>query len=116
MKKYAIRILCVITVLSLISASGYSQNGRKIIDFNTDWLFEQDDWIGLNNASQFGWNDSVWIHVRTPHTYNADDTFDPVQGYYRGFAWYRKHFRVPVTEKGRIVNINFGAIGNVSEI
>lgn len=116
MRKNVTRILCVITVISLISNRGYSENGRKIIDFNADWLFEQDDWIGLNNASQFRWNDAAWIHVQTPHTYNADDTFDPVQGYYRGFVWYRKHFRVPVTEKGRIVKINFGAIGNVSEI
>jgi hypothetical protein len=43
MKKYAIKILCVITVLSLITARGYSENGRKIIDFNSDWLFEQDE-------------------------------------------------------------------------
>lgn len=112
----AIQVLFSIVILFLTGNTAFAQNSRKITDFNSGWLFEQDDWIGLNNASQFSWNDSTWIPVRTPHCFNAADTFDPVQGYYRGFAWYRKHFRVPASEKGRVIKIYFGAIGNVSEI
>ena len=85
-------------------------------DFNSGWLFEQDDWIGLTTASQFSWDDKNWIPVQTPHCYNADDTFDEVLGYYRGYAWYRKHFNVSESEKGRVIKLHFGAIGNVSEI
>lgn len=112
----SIQTALAIVFLFLTTNSVVAQNSRKIMDFNSGWLFEQDDWIGLNNASQFSWNDSTWIPVQTPHCFNADDTFDPVQGYYRGFAWYRKHFRIPASEKQRILKIRFGAIGNVSEI
>lgn len=94
----------------------HAQNSRKIIDFNDNWLFEQDDWIGFYHGSWMDWNESTWIPVRTPHTYNAGDTFDPVRGYYRGMAWYRKHFVFPESKRGRILKIHFGAIGNESEI
>lgn len=93
-----------------------AQDSRKIIDFNENWLFEQDDWIGFYHGSWMNWNESTWIPVRTPHSYNAEDTFDPERGYYRGMAWYRKHFVIPESEKGRILKLHFGAIGNESEI
>ncbi len=94
----------------------YAQSSRKILDFNNDWLFSQDDWIGVFHASSMKWDESKWTRVRTPHSFNAEDTFDKQRGYYRGYAWYRKHFSIPETEKGRILKINFGAIGNESEI
>lgn len=109
-------------MLILFLFSSYSpqitaaQDSRKVIDFNENWLFEQDDWIGFYHGSWMDWNESTWIPIRTPHTYNAEDTFDPIRGYYRGMAWYRKHFIIPESEKGRILKIHFGAIGNESEI
>lgn len=109
-----VRITILFTVLLLTSHTGAQT--RKVIDFNKDWLFEQDDWIGFYHGSWMNWNETNWIKVQTPHSFNADDTFDPEQGYYRGFGWYRKHFRIPETEKGRILKIRFGAIGNQSEI
>ena len=54
--------------------------------------------------------------MRTPHTYNAYDTFDSIPGYYRGYAWYRKHFKVEERHRGRMLKIHFGAVGNVSEV
>lgn len=109
-------ILLSFLLLSAYPINAWAQDSRKIIDFNDNWLFEQDDWIGFYHGSWMKWNESTWIPVRTPHTYNAKDTFDPVRGYYRGMAWYRKHFTIPSSEKGRILKIHFGAIGNESEI
>ena len=108
--------LLISLLLSVSLRNLQAQDSRKIIDFNDNWLFDQDDWIGYFHASSMKWDESTWIPVRTPHSFNSDDTFDNQRGYYRGFAWYRKHFTVPETEKGRILKIHFGAIGNESEI
>ncbi len=89
---------------------------RQIIDFNQNWLFEKDDWIGLHNAAQEDWDDSRWEKIRLPHSWNAEDTFDAVQGYYRGFGWYRKHFQVDEKHKGRKLYLHFGAIFVGAEI
>jgi len=89
---------------------------RQIIDFNEHWLFEKDDWVGLHNASQFDWDDSHWIQRRLPHSWNADDTFDETPGYYRGFGWYRKHFKIDPVHQGRRLFLRFGAIYVNAEI
>jgi beta-galactosidase len=109
-------ILLPFLLLNAFPIHVQAQDSRRVIDFINNWLFEQDDWIGFYHGSWMNWNESTWIPVRTPHTYNAEDTFDKERGYYRGMAWYRKHFRIPESEKGRVLKIHFGAIGNESEI
>ncbi|NQU54752.1 MAG: DUF4982 domain-containing protein [Bacteroidetes bacterium] len=114
-KKQITVILFVLSISSFFQLTN-AQDVRKVIDFNKNWLFEQDDWIGYYHGSWMNWDETNWIPVQTPHSFNAEDTFDPEQGYYRGFAWYRKHFHISNLEKGRILKIHFGAIGNESEI
>ena len=112
------QLITLIALLSILGSS-YAQDQlrtRHVVDFNAGWLFEQDDWVGLNNASHLDWDDSRWLPVQLPHSFNAEDTFDPPSGYYRGFAWYRKHFSVDKSYDGRILKLHFGAIGNESEI
>ncbi len=116
MKRLVILQLLFVVLLLTGTLLAEQDNGRIIMDFNHDWLFEQDDWVGLNNASHWDWKDSHWIKIQTPHSYNADDSFDNVRWYYRGYAWYRKHFTVPAEHKGRRIFICFGAISNQSEI
>jgi beta-galactosidase len=101
---------------AILPGGDISYQYRKIIDFNEDWLFEQDDWVGLHNASQYDWDDSQWLQVHLPHSWNMDDTFDQERGYYRGFGWYRKHFRIDPQHKDRRIYLNFGAIYNQAEI
>jgi beta-galactosidase len=93
-----------------------SHNGRLTIDFNHNWLFEKDDWVGLNNASHIEWQDSHWEKVQLPHSWNTTDTFDPIQDYYRGFGWYRKHFTIAPEHKDRILYLQFGAIYTDAQI
>jgi beta-galactosidase len=112
--------MCLSISFTLISSSAFCQikrdRYRTSIDFNLDWLFEQDDWVGLNNASQPDWNDKNWQKIRLPHSWNMDDTFDPVRGYYRGFSWYRKHFGIDEKLSGKMIYLRFGAIYTHAEI
>jgi len=89
---------------------------RQILDFNQNWLFEKDDWVGLNNASHEDWKDSHWQKIRLPHSWNAEDTFDNERSYYRGFGWYRKHFKINKEHQGRNLYLRFGAIFVGAEI
>ncbi|MDB4583813.1 DUF4982 domain-containing protein [Draconibacterium sp.] len=114
--KNLLALIILVWTICLAPQFTEAKNSRKSFDFNKNWLFEQDDWIGFYHGSWMNWDESNWIPVITPHSFNADDTFDQERGYYRGFGWYRKHFSIPESEKGRILKIYFGAIGNESEI
>jgi beta-galactosidase len=59
---------------------------RAWIPLAHDWRFFRGDAAG---ASDPGFDDSSWQIVSVPHCFNADDTFIPTRGYYRGPAWYR---------------------------
>ncbi|MBN2091797.1 hypothetical protein JW964_19435, partial [candidate division KSB1 bacterium] len=115
-----ISLICIVLQFTTISLKAINQTQvyryRTILDFNQDWLFELDDWVGLNNASQLDWNDKNWQKIRVPHSWNLDDTFDAVRGYYRGFGWYRKHFCIDETLKGKTIYLRFGAIYTHAEI
>lgn len=118
MKNFANKNKKVLLLLIIVSFSNFifGNDIRRVFDFNKNWLYDQNDWVGFYHGSSMSWDESDWISVSTPHTFNAQDTFDNDRGYYRGFAWYRKHFDVPESEKGRILKVHFGAIGNESEI
>ncbi len=109
-------LVFVINFSASSKANNLKYKHRQILDFNQNWLFEKDDWVGLNNASHEDWNDSNWEKIRLPHSWNDEDTFDNVRGYYRGFGWYRKHFKICEEHKGRKLYLRFGAIYVGAEI
>ncbi|WP_142785523.1 glycoside hydrolase family 2 TIM barrel-domain containing protein [Changchengzhania lutea] len=47
----------------------------------------------INSGWQFTLNDkssSDWETINIPHTWNKEDAFDDIRGYYRGIGWYKK--------------------------
>lgn len=54
--------------------------GQQTISFNDNWQFQK----GIDTIS------SKWERVQIPHTWNAEDPFDKIPGYYRGVGWYQK--------------------------
>ncbi len=76
---------------------------RMVINFNPGWKFIRQE---VTNAEQAGFDDSGWVAVSTPHTYNDTDTYDEIISHsggerhqYTGVAWYRKHFKLPASAK-----------------
>ena len=94
---------------------------RQDLNFNPDWLFMKADPAG---AQAPGFDDASWGAVSTPHTYNDTDTFAhwSVAGHrgeqasWGGRTWYRKHFAVPESFRGRKVFIEFEAARQVAEV
>lgn len=102
-------ILCVVT-LSLFAQYTPEEN------FDKNWLFNKGKASG---AEQTSFDDSGWRKLDLPHDWAIEGPFDrkydcrmgalPVNG----TGWYRKHFTMPATAKGKVVRIEFeGAMYN----
>ena len=84
---------------------------RVTYSFNPGWKFIRQD---VTNAEQVGFDDSQWMDVSAPHTYNAVDSYNAIISHsggdrhaYAGIAWYRKHFRLPADAKDGKVFLEF---------
>lgn len=97
---------------------------RKIINFNSNWLFTTlptNGTISAEAVQKADYPDSGWESVTLPHTYNATDgtsgrtgPFEGGEHYYRGSVCYRRKFRAYHPDK--CVFIEFGAVSIVAEI
>jgi beta-galactosidase len=94
-------------------------NNRVLYNFDYGWKFIRMDVAG---ASAPSFNDSTWSSVSLPHTYNDVDTFvdwisfatdTPIMRIWSGPAWYRKHFTLDASYKGRKVFLEFQGIRNI---
>ena len=120
MKKTAL-VFCLIVCAVLVSYAQSStqlptsvagffpleNSGRQVWNFNAGWRFHRGDVAGAE-ATDF--NDRSWEVVTTPHTVQLMPAEASGCRNYQGIVWYRKHFRLPVECKERIVTLHFEAI------
>ena len=62
---------------------------QQITSFNDSWQFIK----GTDTTNQ------EWEPIQVPHTWNSEDPFDKMSGYYRGLSWYKKRFQRPNSQK-----------------
>ena len=55
--------------------------------------------------SSMDWNDSDWVTVDLPHTWNAGDVIDEQRGYRRGISWYRKKLFIPSEARDKKITL-----------
>ena len=78
--------------------------------FSQDWLFHSGNTPWWQpTGEKFDAVLDRWHRVALPHTFNAEDTFTPARGFYRGICWYRKTFDLSTEDAGRKVFLEFGA-------
>jgi len=89
---------------------------RNMVSNNDDlgggWRFHRGEAAGSYGTD---YDLSSWEKVRIPHTFNADDTFTPERGYYRGPSWYRRDFTVDDTPSLRSL-LRFEAVWGVTQV
>jgi beta-galactosidase len=99
-------------VLGVAFAGGPAlANERSEIAFDEEWRFQRADQRG---AQAPGLDDTAWQEVRLPHTWNVED--GAIGGeYWRGAAWYRRHFTSPPLSGQRLF-VRFGAANQVADV
>jgi beta-galactosidase len=108
-------------LLSLAGAASAASTEIKIgadrrIRITDDWRFFKGEAAG---AEQPAFSDAAWRALDLPHDWAIEGPFDrkisPHDGGlpFFGVAWYRKHFTVPASAKGKYFSVQFdGAMSN----
>ncbi|MFG6686785.1 sugar-binding domain-containing protein [Mariniflexile sp. HNIBRBA6329] len=97
------------------------KSNRERYNFNLDWKFIKEN---PANAEAVNFNDASWASVSCPHTFNDVDTFDDYSkgGHYgessqwRGTVWYRKHFKLPKSDKGKKIFVEFESVRQIADV
>jgi beta-galactosidase len=98
-------------------------NNRVEFNFNYQWKFIAADAPG---PWAIGFDDSTWTGVSLPHTFNDVDQWvdwtsflpneKPIVQPYSGLSWYRKHFELDASYKGRKVFLEFQGIRDMGTV
>jgi beta-galactosidase len=131
-RQYPWRRLLLALMAGLLSMSAHADGSREQLSLDRGWLFHlgdipfpvritQDDSYngakagGATGAAAIKYDDASWRRVDLPHDWVIEGPFDPKanvpQGYKpRGIAWYRRYLALPESDRGRHVELAFGAI------
>ena len=86
------------------------------VSFNKGWKFHKGD---IDAAQHASFDDSSWRNVKLPHDWAIEGPFDSSFNArsgglpFHGTGWYRKHFDMPNTARGKHITLHFdGAMNN----
>lgn len=105
--------LLLISILFLNNTLSAQSSLRKRISFNEGWLFHK---TSDSAVSQIQYKDSDWRKLSLPHDWAIEGPFKPEYNPRTGGlpifdkAWYRKHFKIDASAKGKIVTLEFDGI------
>ena len=111
--KLLVLLSSIVVVGSLVAADKFTppESPRTTYNFNPDWKFIRED---VTNAETVAFDDSKWTTISAPHTYNDVDSYTQLISHsggdrhaYAGIAWYRKHFKLPASAKGKKIILEF---------
>jgi len=105
--------LLLISSLFLYHSLSAQSSLRKRLSFNEGWLFNK---TTDSAASQIQYEDSDWRKLSLPHDWAIEGPFKPEYNPRTGGlpifdkAWYRKHFKIDASAKGKNVTLEFDGI------
>lgn len=109
----SILVLTAMT-LNLFAAPEYKDNRRVKYNFNSDWRLMRGD---SQNAQLPSFNDAEWEKVTLPRSHNEDYAFRyDIKELPTGIVWYRKHFMLPESDKGKKVFLEFEGARQAAEV
>ncbi|MCJ8010309.1 discoidin domain-containing protein [Paenibacillus sp. KQZ6P-2] len=91
-----------------------NSDGRKIMNFNSDWGFYRGD---LAEAEAIDYDDQAFANITIPHTMRLEKKHaNGGKAVYQGIGWYRRYFTVDEMYRGNTINIDFEGVMTDSEI
>lgn len=104
-KNLSIPASLLITACALSPFQAENLSARETFNFNPGWLLEIGD---FPDATKMDFNDKGWKKISLPHAFNEDEAFKvPIAKMTDTVAWYRKHFKVPSSAKGKKIFLEF---------
>lgn len=104
------RLLCFFMFVPAI----VSANNREKYNFNSQWQLKVGDFKG---AEKSNYSDKDWKKITLPHAWNEDEAFKVnIKDMTDSICWYRKHFKLPSTAKGKKVFIEFEGVRMAADI
>jgi len=114
------RILLLGGLLLLGTAVRADDSARLHENFDFGWRFFKGDATG---ADQSAFDDSAWRKLSLPHDWSIEGPFtqsEPAGGaganLPTGIGWYRKHFAVPETLRGKKITLTFDGVYMNSDV
>ena len=108
-------------VCLFLTACATREKGRERISFNKEWRFALTE--KQANASAPDTDDSNWRVLNLPHDWSIEADFSldnpatPGGGALPGgMGWYRKHFKLPESDKGKVIYIDFDGVYRNSRV
>jgi len=110
-----VAFLCALAAFDMALAQTFTppaefRHDTSLVD---GWRFIKRD---MDGAEQESFDDQSWDVISIPHTWNAQDGQDGGNDYYRGPAFYRRHFSIDARETGRQLFIHFNGVSAVAEV
>jgi len=116
---YSFSLLILLAVFCVSCSSPLSKVTR-IENFDNGWKFHLNDLAG---AQEPRFDDSQWRSLDLPHDWSIEGDFSqdnpatPGGGALPGgVGWYRKTFRIPQSDEGKVVAIEFDGVYRNSEV
>ena len=110
-------VVVIVTMTANGPLEGLAVRFTETRAFSQGWLFHSGDTPWWQpTGEKFDAVLDRWRKVVLPHCFNAEDTFTPARGFYRGAVWYRKTFTLPPEASGRKVFIEFGAAAMLADV
>ena len=91
----------------------FSQSTISREQINSNWKFSN---FNESNYALPECDESTWISVNIPHTWNTTDITDETKGYRRGVSWYRKHFSISKIESEQKILLQFDAVSIKADV
>jgi len=112
--RFCVSLLLGISFQLVFATNHFATNQREKFNFNSGWkLFVGD----AKDASTATFDDNGWKSVTLPHAWNEDAAFKvPINELPTGIAWYRKHFKLPASAKGKKLFLEFEGVRQAAEI
>jgi len=111
MAKFKIAILVLFLFIGTVQAANGENptTGESLISLNGSWNFKADYYNNGEDQAWFGskFNDSGWDKMNVPGNWDIRDEY----ANYIGKGWYRTTFETPSVIDGKVVRLNFEAVG-----
>lgn len=124
-------VIIMVLVFLVLSIGKVNAQDSRTISFDKNWRFKKDSLVGAESPA---YNDSGWRTLNLPHDWSIEDlpnqVADSVSGPFSkaaisgrdggftigGTAWYRKHFNLPMSARGKDVYLQFDGVYRNSDV